>query len=122
MLVRATDEFMKKGIKPKELKRIPKAGTEFEIEDSRFELLFGDNKYKAKFVEKVEDEVPEVTANENEDLNTDKVETTEEVETKSEDDEIETKEVTGETKTEEEVKETTKTTKAKGKAKSEEDK
>ena len=59
MLVRATDEFMKRGIKPKELKRIPKAGTEFEIEDSRFELLSGKNKYKVKFVEEVEEELPE---------------------------------------------------------------
>ncbi|MBQ6220383.1 MAG: hypothetical protein IJJ47_11670 [Methanosphaera sp.] len=56
MLVRATDEFLKKGIKPKELKRIPKAGTEIEIKDSRFELLSGKNKYKVKFVEKVEKE------------------------------------------------------------------
>ena len=59
MLVRSTDEFMKRGIKPKELKRIPKAGTEFEIEDSRFELLSGKNKYKVKFVEEVEEELPE---------------------------------------------------------------
>lgn len=59
MLVRATDEFMKRGIKPKELKRIPKAGTEFEIEDSRFELLSGKNKYKVKFVEEVEEELHE---------------------------------------------------------------
>ena len=59
MLVRATDEFMKRGIKPKELKRIPKAGTEFEIEDSRFELLSGKNKYKVKFVEEVEEKLPE---------------------------------------------------------------
>ncbi len=47
---------MKKGVKPEELKRIPKAGVEFEIKDSRFELLSGKNKYKVKFVEKVETE------------------------------------------------------------------
>ena len=105
MLVRATDEFMKRGIKPKELKRIPKAGVEFEIEDSRYELLSGKNKYKVKFVEKVEEEVPE------------EVETTEEVETENE---VETPEE--ETTTEEEVEEPAKEIKTRGKKKSEEDK
>ena len=97
MLVRATDEFMKRGIKPKELKRIPKAGTEFEIEDSRFELLSGKNKYKVKFVEKIEEEVEKET------------ETTEEVET---DPEVETEDKeTNEEENPEEDKEETKTTK-----------
>lgn len=105
MLVRATDEFMKRGIKPKELKRIPKAGAEFEIEDSRYELLSGKNKYKVKFVEKVE-EVPE------------EVETTEEVETENE---VETTPEEG-TTTEEEVEEPAKEIKTRGKKKAEEDK
>ena len=74
MLVRATDEFMKKGVKPEELKRIPKAGVEFEIKDSRFELLSGKNKYKVKFVEKVETENEETKEEEDAVLEEDKEE------------------------------------------------
>lgn len=109
MLVRATDEFMKKGVKPKELKRIPKAGTEFEIEEDRYDLLSGNNKFKVKFVEKVEEEVPKVTIEEVEEEKTDEVETAEE-ETKETDPEEVEEETT-----------TTKSTRGR-KSKSEEDK
>ena len=54
MKVKATKEYQKRKIKAVELDRIPKEGEEFDIADEKFKILSGKNKYKAKFVEKVD--------------------------------------------------------------------
>lgn len=55
MLVRATDKYEKLNLKDNELGRKPKKGEEFEVSQERFEVLTKTNKYKAVFVEKVEE-------------------------------------------------------------------
>ena len=54
MKVRATGEFKRLGVNPKELNDIPEEGTEFEVSGERYEVLKGNNSYKAKFVEATE--------------------------------------------------------------------
>lgn len=55
MLVRATDKYKKLNLKDNELGRMPKEGEEFEVSKERFEVLTKTNKYKAVFVERVEE-------------------------------------------------------------------
>lgn len=55
MLVRATDKYEKLNLKDNELGRIPKKGEDFEVSEERFEVLTKTNKYKAVFVERVEE-------------------------------------------------------------------
>lgn len=54
MKVKATDEYVKRNLKDKELDRIPKAGEIFEVSKERYEVLTGNNPFNAIFVEKVE--------------------------------------------------------------------
>lgn len=54
MKVKATGEFKRIGVTPKELDFIPEEGVEFEVSGERYEILKGNNSYKAKFVEAVE--------------------------------------------------------------------
>ena len=54
MKVKATGEFKRIGVNPKELDFIPDEGIEFEVSKERYEILKGNNSYKAKFVEAVE--------------------------------------------------------------------
>lgn len=51
----ALDTFSKNNIKAKELKRIPKAGEEFEVLEERLEILLGKNTYKKVFVKVIEE-------------------------------------------------------------------
>jgi len=60
MKVRATAEFKKENVNPDELDYIPEEGIEFEVSEERFEVLSGKNRFKKVFVEKVEEEEPEV--------------------------------------------------------------
>jgi len=53
MKVKATNEFKKKGVPPAELDFIPEEGFEFEVSESRFNVLAGNNSFKVKFVEAV---------------------------------------------------------------------
>lgn len=55
MLVRATDKYEKLNLRDNELGRKPKKGEQFEVSKERFEVLTKTNKYKAVFVEKVEE-------------------------------------------------------------------
>ena len=55
MLVRATDKYEKLNLKDNKLGRIPKKGEEFEVSEERFKVLTKTNKYKAVFVERVEE-------------------------------------------------------------------
>ena len=50
MKVKATGEFKRIGVNPKELNYIPEEGTEFEVSEERFDVLNGNNPYKAIFV------------------------------------------------------------------------
>lgn len=50
MKVKATGEFKRIGVNPKELDFIPEEGTEFEVSEERFDVLSGNNSYKAIFV------------------------------------------------------------------------
>jgi hypothetical protein len=54
MKVKATNKYQELNVEDKELKRIPKAGEEFEVSGERYEILKGNNKYNAIFVEAVE--------------------------------------------------------------------
>lgn len=56
MKVRATNEYQKRNITDKDLKRIPAENEIFEVTEERFEVLNGNNEYKIVFVERVEDE------------------------------------------------------------------
>ena len=56
MKVRATEEYEKRGMRAVEIKRIPKKGEIFETTKEKFEILNGNNKYNAIFVEEVKDE------------------------------------------------------------------
>lgn len=55
MKVRATNKYEKLNVQDKELKRILKAGEEFEVSEERYKVLTGNNKYNEVFVEKVEE-------------------------------------------------------------------
>ena len=60
MLVKATDMSVKLRVGIKELHRIANPGEQFEVSDLRYEILAGNNKFKAIFVIPVkprEDEV-----------------------------------------------------------------
>ena len=54
MKVKATDEYVKRNLKDKELDRIPVAGEIFEVSKERYEVLTGNNPFNAIFVEKLE--------------------------------------------------------------------
>ena len=60
MLVRATEASAKLRVKIKDLGRIATPGEEFEVSESRYEVLAGKNKYKAVFVVPVVVEKEEV--------------------------------------------------------------
>lgn len=53
MKVKATAEYAKRNLKDTGLNRIPKEGEEFEVSGERYEILKGNNKYNAVFVEAV---------------------------------------------------------------------
>jgi len=53
MKVRATDKYEKLNLQDNELKRIPKAGEEFEVSEERFNVLTKTNSFGVVFVEKV---------------------------------------------------------------------
>lgn len=55
MKVKATDEYVKRNLKDKELDRIPKAGEIFEVSKERYEVLTCNNPFNTIFVEKVEE-------------------------------------------------------------------
>lgn len=55
MKVKATDEYVKRNLKDKELDRIPVAGEIFEVSKERYEVLTGNNSFNTIFVEKVEE-------------------------------------------------------------------
>ena len=46
MKVKATGEYMRRGIKDALLNRIPNEGEEFEVTRERFDILNGKNPYK----------------------------------------------------------------------------
>ena len=50
MKVKATGEYMRRGVKDALLNRIPNEGEEFEVTRERFDILNGKNPYKAIFV------------------------------------------------------------------------
>lgn len=52
MLVKATNEYEKRGLQDLELGRIPKKGEEWEITEARYEVLTKTNIYNTVFVEK----------------------------------------------------------------------
>ena len=49
-LVEALDTYEKQNITDSELKRIPKAGEQFEVDKDRLEVLLGDNEHNTVFV------------------------------------------------------------------------
>lgn len=55
MRVKATDKYVKLNLMDNELGRMPKEGEEFEVSKARYEVLTKTNKFKAVFVEKVEE-------------------------------------------------------------------
>lgn len=55
MKVKATDEYVKRNLKDKELDKIPVAGEIFEVSKERYEVLTGNNPFNTIFVEKVEE-------------------------------------------------------------------
>ena len=57
MKVKATGEWKKRNIKDAGLGRIPEPGEIYEVDAARAEMLMGKNKYKAVFVEEVEEEM-----------------------------------------------------------------
>ena len=54
MKVKATGEFKRLNVHPKELAFVPEEGKEFEVTVERYEILKGNNSYKVKFVEAIE--------------------------------------------------------------------
>lgn len=58
--VKATDASLKYNIKIKELRRYASPGEEFDVSDSRFETLSGNNQYHIVFVVKCEKKEPEI--------------------------------------------------------------
>ena len=59
MKVRATNKYKEKGLKDKELGRIPEEGEEFDVSAERFEILNGYNPYNEVFVTIVDGEATE---------------------------------------------------------------
>lgn len=57
MKVKATGEFKRLDVQPKELDTIPEEGKVFNVTEERFNVLSGNNNYKTVFVEKVKEEV-----------------------------------------------------------------
>ena len=57
MKVKATNKYQELNVEDKKLKRIPKAGEEFEVSEERYEILKGNNKYNAVFVEAIQEPV-----------------------------------------------------------------
>lgn len=55
MKVKATNKYKELNVKDSQLDRIPEAGEEFEITEERYKVLTETNKYKAVFVEKIEE-------------------------------------------------------------------
>lgn len=55
MKVKATGEFKRIGVNPKELDYVPEEGKEFEVSEERFDVLRGNNPYKAVFVEEIKE-------------------------------------------------------------------
>lgn len=55
MKVRATNKYEELNVKDKMLNKILKEGEEFEVSEERYKILTETNKYKAVFVEKVEE-------------------------------------------------------------------
>lgn len=55
MKVKATNQYKKFNLVDAELNRTPEEGEVFEVNKERFEILNGNNKYNAIFVEKVID-------------------------------------------------------------------
>lgn len=58
--VKATDASIKYNIRIKELRRCASPGEEFDVSDSRFDTLSGNNHYHVIFVAKCEEEEPEL--------------------------------------------------------------
>lgn len=54
-LVEALVTYKEKGIKDKELNRIPEPGEQFEVTEERLEVLLGNNSYNKAFVKLVEE-------------------------------------------------------------------
>ena len=54
--VKATKEYELNNVSYSELNRIPKEGEEFEVSESRLEVLLGRNKWKKAFVVVVKEE------------------------------------------------------------------
>ena len=57
MKVKATNKYKEKGLRDRELKRIPEEGEIFEVTVERFDILNGNNKHKTVFVTKLDDEI-----------------------------------------------------------------
>lgn len=55
MKVKATNKYKELNVKDSQLDRIPDVGEEFEITEERYKVLTETNKYKAVFVEKIEE-------------------------------------------------------------------
>lgn len=62
MKVKATNKYQELNVEDKELRRIPKAGEEFEVSEERYEILKGNNNYNVIFVETVQESVKIETA------------------------------------------------------------
>ena len=77
MKVRATSKYKEKGLKAKELGRIPNEGEEFDVSVEKFDILNGNNEFNAVFVTKLEDEIIEKATN----LNEENIENKEELST-----------------------------------------
>lgn len=54
MKVKATGEFKRLGVNPKELDYIPEEGKVFEVSEERFKVLKGNNAYRTEFVKEIE--------------------------------------------------------------------
>lgn len=55
MKVKATNKYKELNVKDSQLDRMPEVGEEFEITEERYKVLTETNKYKAVFVEKIEE-------------------------------------------------------------------
>ena len=62
MKVRATGKYEELNVSDGVLGRIPKQGEVFEVDETRFKTLNGNNGYNAIFVEKVEEKIEEAVA------------------------------------------------------------
>lgn len=61
MRVKATGEFKRLGVHPKELGNIPEEGFEFEVSEERYEILKGKNDFQVVFVKAIEKEIETAT-------------------------------------------------------------